>query len=51
MNELAFLLFVDVAVPLLDFVGISPMNVFKLKEQVFVDVLQQNFTYFADFTF
>ena len=34
-----------------DFIGIFPLIVFKLGQQVFVDVIQKNFTYFADLTF
>ena len=49
--NLAILLFVDVTEPMNDFIGNFPLIVFKLGQQVFVDVLQKNFTYFADFTF
>ena len=34
-----------------DFIGIFPLIVFKLGQQVFVDVIQKNFTYFASLTF
>ena len=51
LYELAILLFVDVVELMSDFVGVFPFIVFKLERQVFVDVLQKSFTYFADFTF
>ena len=50
LYELAILLF-DVAEPVNDFVNISPLMKFQLRQQVFVDALQKNFTYFSDLTF
>ena len=47
LYELAILLFVDVTEPVNDFVGIWPLILFQLGQQVFVDVVQKNFTYFA----
>ena len=41
----------DVAETMNDFLGIFPLTVFKLGQQVFVDVPLRNFAYFANFPF
>ena len=42
LYELAILFFVNVTEPMNDFVGIFPLIVFNLEQQVFVNVLQNS---------